>query len=116
MATKPDTTPHSICPDCGEPHHCTRSPVFLSLIGDKVATKPDTLAERARKYCETQWPQAPGRILEMVGFHRSETGRLVRGIREQADGLVRGTFPDANNVYAAKALRELAERIEKERD
>ena len=83
-----------------------------------MATKPDTLEERARKYCETQWPQAPGRILEMVGFHRSETERLVREIRETAANHELQAEDDPEFEYGhhsrARALRELAERIEKE--
>ena len=72
-------------------------------------TKLDTLEERAKAfYNGCSRPQTHEELLQILAdFHRSETERMVREIREQADAEGRNA-----KLEIAFLLRELAERIE----
>jgi hypothetical protein len=85
-----------------------------------VMTKPNTLESRCKRFLQEErgWTIGDDDEFELsadcADFHRSETERLVREIREQADSeerLLGGTYRTLGRI---EALRELAERIEKE--
>ncbi|HXN71474.1 MAG TPA: hypothetical protein VN861_02860 [Candidatus Acidoferrales bacterium] len=92
-------------------------------------TKPDTLKSRAAKALAPFYSGVMGGpcdydlngtrldlVRAMADFHRAEQQRLVREIRELADAKQAAYDSKASldGRVRAEALRELAERIEKE--